>query len=84
MLHNFKKISINELTAIRLGIHGSIHRVFRPKSPMLQLSRALKHIGNFGYQKYMIWDPETLSVHIVMLYIGRQRKTMIVCSLSAV
>ncbi len=84
MLHIIIKILINELTAIRLGIHGSIHGVFRPMLLMLQLSRALKHIDAFGYQKFMIWDQETLSVHIVMLSIGRQRKTMMVCSLSAV
>ncbi len=60
---------------MRLGIHGSIHGVFTPMSPMLQLSRALKHTAASRSLMFIIWDQETLSVHIVMLSIGRQRKT---------
>jgi hypothetical protein len=75
MLSDFIEVLIDELTVMRLGIQGSIHGIFTPMLPMLQLSRALKNTAASGFLMFMILDQETLSVHIVMLSIGRQRKT---------
>jgi hypothetical protein len=53
-------------------------------STMLQLLKTPMHTSASGSQKSIIWDQETLSVNTVMLSIGRQRKTVTVCLLSAV
>jgi hypothetical protein len=82
MCSKFIEVSINELTAMRLGVHGSIHGVFIPMSSMLQLSRALKHTAASSSQKFIDWDQITLSGHIVMLSIARPRKTANVYLLS--
>jgi hypothetical protein len=49
---------------------------------MLQLLKAQKPFAASASLLSIIWEPEILSTCIVMLYIGRQRKTVIVYSLS--
>jgi hypothetical protein len=65
-------------------MHDSIEGVYKPMLTMLRLSKAQKHTGASGSQKFMIWEPEQLSVYSVMLCIGRQRKIVMVYLLNAV
>ncbi len=51
---------------------------------MLQLLKAQMYTDAYGSQKFMIWEPEQLSVYIVILCIKRQREIAMVCLLNPV